>query len=64
MRVVIIKSKYKLILLISGVIIIITIILVFLRGEEDGWIKDSNGNWVKHGNPAVFDFDSCANSPC
>ncbi len=26
--------------------------LVFLRGDEDGWIKNKYGVWVKHGNPS------------
>lgn len=28
------------------------IVLLILRGNEDDWIKDSRGVWVKHGNPS------------
>lgn len=31
--------------------IIIIIVFVLLRGNEDDWICQ-NGNWVKHGNPS------------
>jgi len=53
-------SKYKWIIILAGVIIIFGAVLVFVRGDEDTWIKDDSGNWVKHGNPAIADFDSCA----
>lgn len=36
------------------------LLVFFLRGDEDTWIKDKSGNWVKHGNPEVADFESCA----
>lgn len=26
-------------------------LFIFLRGNEDNWIKDSKGIWIKHGNP-------------
>ena len=29
------------------------ILLIFLRGNEDSWIKDATGNWIKHGNPST-----------
>lgn len=35
-------------------------IFMFLRGNEDTWIKDNSGNWVMHGSPAIRDFESCA----
>ena len=35
------------------VVIVVAAVLVFLRGNEDTWIKDSGGNWVKHGNPSA-----------
>jgi len=40
-------------LIITG-IVIVALIMVFLilRGNEDSWIKDSRGVWVKHGNPS------------
>lgn len=38
-------------LITIGIIIIAGITLIVLRGQEDTWIKDSRGVWVKHGNP-------------
>jgi hypothetical protein len=39
-------------------------VLLLLRGDEDTWIKDDSGNWVKHGSPTssapVTSFDECA----
>ena len=55
------KIKNKKIAVVAGVLIVIGIIvLIVARGDEDTWIKDKNGDWVKHGNPAIQDFDSCA----
>lgn len=39
------------ILIFVGILILIGVILIFVRGQEDTWIKDSRGVWVKHGNP-------------
>jgi len=39
-------------LIIAGLVIFILVVLVFVRGQEDTWIRDSRGVWVKHGNPA------------
>ena len=41
-------------------IVLLAVAIVFLRGDEDTWIKDSAGNWAKHGNPEIRDFESCA----
>jgi len=46
----------------------VILLILFLRGDEDSWIKDSNGRWIRHGNPegdapldaSVSDFASCA----
>lgn len=43
------KYKYAIIALI--VIIVLGVILILLRGNEDDWIKDSRGVYIKHGNP-------------
>lgn len=45
------KPKKK-IWLWAGIILIILIILAILRTDEDTWIKDKAGNWIKHGNPS------------
>lgn len=34
------------------VILLIVAAIIAVRGNEDNWIKDSRGVWVKHGNPA------------
>lgn len=33
-------------------IVIFVIVFIFLRGNEDTWIKDSRGVWIRHGNPS------------
>ena len=42
-------KKYYLVLI--G-LLVLTIIVVILRGNEDAWIKTNNGIWEKHGNPS------------
>ncbi|OQB06714.1 MAG: hypothetical protein BWY19_00064 [bacterium ADurb.Bin212] len=54
------KNRRILIFIIATVIIFSTITILFMRKDEDAWVKDSSGNWVMHGNPAIHDFDSCA----
>jgi hypothetical protein len=44
------KKSYFLIIL--TIIIILAVVFVIFRGNEDDWIKDSRGVWVKHGNPS------------
>lgn len=47
------KLKIKKSWLIIGISLLIIVgILIFLRFDEDSWIKDSRGVWIKHGNPA------------
>jgi len=31
---------------------LVALVLVFVRGPEDTWIRDGQGNWVAHGHPA------------
>jgi len=41
--------------IISAILVLIFILglnYIVLRMDEDSWIKDSRGVWVKHGNPA------------
>ena len=56
------RPKNKLVIIIPLILLIIgVVIMVFLRGDEDTWIQDKTGRWIKHGNPAeVTDFNSCA----
>lgn len=41
---------------ITGIILLLAIAWLFVRfvigGDEDSWIKDERGVWVKHGNPS------------
>ena len=64
--------KIKYILIIIGIIVLIGIVLLLLRGlngGEDNFIKDSKGVYIKHGNPSIIpdnvkfqqDAISCAN---
>ena len=34
------------------ILIVITVGLMILRGDEDDWIQDSRGVWIKHGQPS------------
>src|SRR3989344_9012131 len=34
------------------ILIVITVDLMILRGDEDDWIQDSRGVWIKHGQPS------------
>ena len=42
-------KKYWIIIIVT--IIVLGFVFVILRGQEDTWIKDSRGVWIKHGNP-------------
>ena len=44
-------GKYLFFIVIVAFLIMVATILV-LRGNEDNWIKDSRGVWIKHGNPS------------
>ena len=54
------KNRRIIIVIIAIVIIFFTITILLTRKDEDTWVQDANGNWVKHGNPAIYDFESCA----
>ena len=43
--------KNKKLLLVLGIIILLAITLLFLRGEEDSWIKNEKGIYIEHGKP-------------
>jgi len=45
--------KKRDLIIIILVIIIIGILLLVLRGNEDSWIKDNRGVYIKHGNPSL-----------
>jgi hypothetical protein len=51
-----IKKNYIKIITIGVIVLLILMGWIFLRfaigGSEDTWIKDSNGMWIKHGNPS------------
>jgi hypothetical protein len=44
-------TKYFLFVIVAALLIVAVVFLVF-RGNEDDWIKDSRGVWIKHGNPS------------
>lgn len=48
--------KMKKIYLITLIVVVLVIAWLFVRfiigGNEDSWIKDSRGIWIKHGNPS------------
>jgi hypothetical protein len=46
-------KKYRSYIIAIGVLLIVLVIVLALRGSEDTWIKDSSGNWQKHGNPSA-----------
>lgn len=43
----------KIYLILAGILVLFILLLIILRGlsGEDSWIKDSDGFWIKHGNP-------------
>lgn len=53
--------RNKKLILISFAILVVGIIFILtIRGDEDTWVKDASGKWMKHGNPAIYNFDTCA----
>ncbi|MDO8623711.1 MAG: hypothetical protein Q7R52_05695 [archaeon] len=46
------KTSYLIILIIILLIISLFFVRFVIGGDEDSWIKDSKGVYVKHGNPA------------
>jgi len=46
-----VSNKIILIIGISICILIILYIFIYLRAEENYWIQDSKGVWIKHGSP-------------
>jgi hypothetical protein len=55
-------KKYRkiIIIVITAIIFFFIVTVLIMRKDEDTWVKDAKGNWVKHGNPAIYDFESCA----
>lgn len=46
------KKLYQ-VLIITGILIIALLFMRFvLGGDEDSWIKNEDGIWIKHGNPS------------
>ena len=46
------KKSYKFLISILLLIILVLSVRFFIGGNEDSWIKDGRGVWIKHGNPA------------
>jgi len=45
------KKTYGIVVAVA-VIVILVGVFVFLRWQEDTWIRSSTGEWVKHGEPS------------
>jgi hypothetical protein len=48
-----VSSKKRLLISVIFLLIVLVIIFFVLKIDEDSWIKDSRGMWIKHGNPAI-----------
>jgi hypothetical protein len=46
------SKKHLLIIIIAVIFVFIWIFVRFVFTQEDSWIKDENGVYVKHGNPS------------
>ena len=46
------KNKYKTFIILGAVALIILAMFLVFRLQEDSWIKDERGVYVKHGNPS------------
>jgi len=40
-------------IIIIAAIIVLGVVFIILRGQEDTWIKDKRGVWIKHGVPST-----------
>lgn len=47
------SSKTKWIFCIILAVLAVMLVLLFLRGNEDTWVKDKAGQWIRHGNPTA-----------
>ena len=47
-----IKKYFLIAIIILLLIVTILFIRFFIGGDEDSWIKNEKGIWVKHGNPS------------
>jgi len=45
------KRSYWIIAILIGILLLWFFIRFLVGGNEDGWVKDSRGIWIKHGNP-------------
>jgi hypothetical protein len=46
------KKLWWIIIIFAAILGVLFFLRFILGGNEDGWIKDSRGVWVKHGNPS------------
>jgi len=59
-------KKSNWVLIVAAIIVIGFVVVFFLRGNEDSWIKDESSDWIRHGNPGnvpeevLNDIDSFA----
>lgn len=43
--------RTKLLIVLSMIVVLLALVFLYFRGDEDSWIRDSRGMWIKHGNP-------------
>ncbi len=48
------KKIYLAVIIISLIVLGLFFLRFIIGGDEDSWIKDSRGVWVKHGNPSLI----------
>ena len=51
-----VSKKLMKVIIISAILVLIFILglnYIVLKMDEDTWIKNSEGVWIKHGNPSV-----------
>jgi len=46
------RRKYLIYVIVALIIVVLALVFVLIRGNEDSWIQDANGVWIKHGSPA------------
>jgi uncharacterized protein len=56
-----VNKKYLFVILLG--FILLTVVLVFIRSDEDTWLCQNN-QWVKHGNPSASrPVEGCGQEP-
>lgn len=48
------NQAFKIALIVIGIVLLLALVLLLVRGQEDTWIKDARGVWIKHGQPSTI----------